>query len=58
MESEQISTTTVSISGPVDYSLEAVIERLQKEKVLIRNSSLGGAPVVCFLLKCHSFFNT
>ncbi|XP_059371722.1 vimentin [Carassius carassius] len=35
LESEQISTSTVSISGPVDYSLEAVIERLRKEKELI-----------------------
>ncbi|XP_052430362.1 desmin [Carassius gibelio] len=35
LESEQISSSTVSISGPVDYSLEAVIERLRKEKELI-----------------------
>ncbi|XP_051513835.1 vimentin-like [Myxocyprinus asiaticus] len=32
MESEQSSTTTDNISGPADYSLEAVIGRLRKEK--------------------------
>uniref|UniRef100_A0A8C1KHW9 Vimentin-related 2 n=1 Tax=Cyprinus carpio TaxID=7962 RepID=A0A8C1KHW9_CYPCA len=44
LESEQISTTTVSISGPVDYSLEAVIERLQKEKeeILCNTEELKG----------------
>ncbi|KAF4104800.1 hypothetical protein G5714_014131 [Onychostoma macrolepis] len=42
--SEQMSTTTVSISGPVDYSLEAVIERLQKEKeeILCNTEELKG----------------
>ncbi|XP_016413747.1 desmin-like isoform X1 [Sinocyclocheilus rhinocerous] len=44
LESEQISTTTVSISGPVDYSLEAVIERLRKEKeeILCNTEELKG----------------
>jgi len=35
-------TTTVSISSPADYSLEAVIEKLRKEKVPFRNSGLSG----------------
>ncbi|XP_016087614.1 desmin isoform X1 [Sinocyclocheilus grahami] len=44
LESEQISTTTISISGPVDYSLEAVIERLRKEKeeILCNTEELKG----------------
>lgn len=47
LESEQITTTTVSISGPADYSLEAVIERLRKEKVPLRNSGLSGDGYSC-----------
>ncbi|KAK2891141.1 hypothetical protein Q8A67_013784 [Cirrhinus molitorella] len=44
LESEQVSTTTVSISAPVDYSLEAVIERLRKEKeeILCNTEELKG----------------
>ncbi|XP_067243649.1 desmin [Chanodichthys erythropterus] len=44
LESEQITTTTVSISGPADYSLEAVIERLRKEKeeILCNTEELKG----------------
>ncbi|XDV37269.1 hypothetical protein PO909_006898 [Leuciscus waleckii] len=45
LESEQITTTTtVSISSPADYSLEAVIERLRKEKeeILCNTEELKG----------------
>ncbi|XP_051774274.1 desmin [Ctenopharyngodon idella] len=44
LESEQITTTTVCISGPADYSLEAVIERLRKEKeeILCNTEELKG----------------
>ncbi|XP_050983212.1 desmin [Labeo rohita] len=44
LNSEQISTTTISIRAPVDYSLEAVIERLRKEKeeILCSTEELKG----------------
>ncbi|KAK7138018.1 hypothetical protein R3I94_013601 [Phoxinus phoxinus] len=44
LESEQITTTTVSISSPADYSLEAVIVRLRKEKeeILCNTEELKG----------------
>ncbi|XP_073677245.1 desmin [Garra rufa] len=44
LDSEQISTTAVSISAPVDYSLEAVMEMLRKEKeeILCNTEELKG----------------
>ncbi|XP_056328696.1 desmin [Danio aesculapii] len=51
-ESEQISTT-VSIRDPADFSLEAVIERLRKEKeeILCNTEELKG-ELRCLQMKC------
>lgn len=52
-ESEQISTTTVSIRDPADFSLDAVIERLreEKEEILCNTEELKG-ELRCLQMKC------